>query len=678
MIIQETNTNNIVSSGGFKEKSFKIKDAKMVFDIMSSRIYNNKIGAIVREIISNAIDANTEVKNNRKIDIHLPTFEEEWFSVRDFGPGINSERINVFISFGDSTKRDDPNQIGYYGMGSKSPFSYTDSFYITTWCNGYRHEYMAYIDDDKNRKLAVLQKVKSDEPNGTEIKINIKDRSDNGYFKQEFNSIWGFSNYLFNSNIGFSHQFIYHPVNELHNKKDVFFGSMSNNNSSIVVMNGNVAYFLSSTEINSLRRYCENEDIFHNFAKLASWNCVIRCKVGELNLTVSRENIEICEKNATVLASKVKGLVAGISKKVVEMSQVENYNKRCFVFGKYSEYFKFHINRTFRVDNGMKVYELKDRNVVATYNINSCDVYDKYPILYYFEGRLNKIKDRIIKFLNTNNLQKCIVIKFDTLFNYQRFKHSFEIVPIIPLDNIIAEVKKREKVQIEKSVIYQSFRETSRFKQYRKDVTQTEYEDDLKKVCYYIITSFDKIVCESQDYNFKNILGNYPESTFRKFSTDITPIYRVACSVKNYIPKHWIPFEPIFHKEMSGATVDLKFMLYSFHKRFQKSGSMYYHSFPREYCKLLINKIVLQKDSYEDCAYASSFDYNVDQVHYFMMKNKNFRNIIAGYLRRIKKELNYIIVTYPEIFLENYAPMRLLKQKVKTATIAVESYIKSL
>ncbi len=59
MIIQDQ-SNNIERGGGLQENSFTIKASEKAFQILSSQLYSNKILAVIREYICNAIDAHKE------------------------------------------------------------------------------------------------------------------------------------------------------------------------------------------------------------------------------------------------------------------------------------------------------------------------------------------------------------------------------------------------------------------------------------------------------------------------------------------------------------------------------------------------------------------------------------------------------------------------------------------
>ena len=173
------------SSQDMEEHFFSIQDQGMLFDILRSKMYSNPILAICREISSNARDAHREAgKPELPIEIHLPLGLEPYYSIKDYGPGISPDRmVNIFIKYTASTKREDNTQTGGFGLGAKTPFSYSDQFQVTTIHDGTKYSYLCSIDDTKVGKLACLDKRATDEPNSTEISIPVKPQ-DYNFFRQ--------------------------------------------------------------------------------------------------------------------------------------------------------------------------------------------------------------------------------------------------------------------------------------------------------------------------------------------------------------------------------------------------------------------------------------------------------------------------------------------------------------
>lgn len=169
----------IETSGDLEEQFFSIQDQGMIFDILRNKMYSNPILAICREITCNARDAHREVGTpDVPVVIHLPNTLEQYYKVKDFGPGISPDRMsNIFIKYTASTKRNDNTQTGGFGLGAKTPFSYSDSFSIVTNYNGTQYNYSCNIDETKVGKLSLMSQSPTKEPNGTEIIIPVKHKN---------------------------------------------------------------------------------------------------------------------------------------------------------------------------------------------------------------------------------------------------------------------------------------------------------------------------------------------------------------------------------------------------------------------------------------------------------------------------------------------------------------------
>ena len=65
----------VFRTGLQNESHFNIKDENVahIFSILRNQLYSDKIGAIVREYVTNAIDAHTEASIEKPIEITLPT-----------------------------------------------------------------------------------------------------------------------------------------------------------------------------------------------------------------------------------------------------------------------------------------------------------------------------------------------------------------------------------------------------------------------------------------------------------------------------------------------------------------------------------------------------------------------------------------------------------------------------
>lgn len=188
MKIAETR-DDVLVGGAIQTDAFTIKASAKAFQILSSNLYSNPLGSMIRELSTNAYDAHIMVgKADQPFKIKLPNSLEPSFKIRDFGPGLSDTEIRtVYTTFFESTKTDSNDVVGCLGLGSKSPFGVSDSFTINSFYNGTKTVYSAFLNDQRIPSIAKFHSEPTDEPNGIEIEVAIKEE-DIGVFAREVNS----------------------------------------------------------------------------------------------------------------------------------------------------------------------------------------------------------------------------------------------------------------------------------------------------------------------------------------------------------------------------------------------------------------------------------------------------------------------------------------------------------
>lgn len=109
--------------GTLKEISSTISQSNLalVLDNVTKNLYADPIGAFVRELTSNGVDANKRNESAEKVKVHIyKEGDDIYFTVKDEGNGMSPETFeNVYMSWFESDKREDNGQIG--GWGSLMP-----------------------------------------------------------------------------------------------------------------------------------------------------------------------------------------------------------------------------------------------------------------------------------------------------------------------------------------------------------------------------------------------------------------------------------------------------------------------------------------------------------------------------------------------------------------------------
>lgn len=164
------------------EMEIRKEDQHVILGIVSHKMYSNAIRTIIQEVGSNARDAHREFGNaDRPIRIKLPDRHDNSFYIQDFGVGVDPDRMaNVFVNYGASTKRNTNDETGGFGLGAKSPFSYTDQFGIVTVTPNedgtlWLRQYMA-IFEGKRRVVKRIEErpARDGEERGTKIIVPVK------------------------------------------------------------------------------------------------------------------------------------------------------------------------------------------------------------------------------------------------------------------------------------------------------------------------------------------------------------------------------------------------------------------------------------------------------------------------------------------------------------------------
>lgn len=179
MKIRETRTVDSTFGEDFETQAFTIAVNAKSFHVLLDSLYTNKPRSIVRELWTNAYDAHVAAGcEDAPFHCQLPTPLDPVFSVRDYGIAMTpDETVHLYTTVFSSSKNDGPDAdkyVGALGLGSKSPFSYTDAFTVTVWRDGEKRVYLAAIGNDGIPTLTHLSTVESEDPRGVEVSFPVQ------------------------------------------------------------------------------------------------------------------------------------------------------------------------------------------------------------------------------------------------------------------------------------------------------------------------------------------------------------------------------------------------------------------------------------------------------------------------------------------------------------------------
>lgn len=301
MIIEDTTT-DIETSGMGQSQTFGMQQSKKAFKILSG-LYSDIHLAIVRELGCNAADSHKAInKATLPFHIHLPNDLEPWITIEDFGSGIAHKDIyDIYAVYFASTKANTNSQIGCMGLGSKSPFAYTDTFTVQSTINGERRIYNAYFDEKGMPTIALMSTENSKESNGVKIQIPVK-REDFNKFAEATKKAFRF----FDTKPTISGGKIVWSDEVPTFQGDGWRSYESFESRECFAIMGGVTYPIDTYKLGSK---------FFDFVRHTG--LVLFFKMGELDFTPSRESLEYGESTLKAINDKVE---------FVENNFAEKYN----------------------------------------------------------------------------------------------------------------------------------------------------------------------------------------------------------------------------------------------------------------------------------------------------------------------------------------------------------------
>ena len=140
-----------------------------------TELYEDPVEASVRETVSNALDAVAESFSGEHPEVHIisPTSLNPVFTVKDNGVGMNYNDLKeIYSKYGASTKMDNFDQIGAYGLGAKAPLAYGTEFTVTSIKDGQKTTIIVAREELTNY-IKIVDSVETDEPSGTTVSIPV-------------------------------------------------------------------------------------------------------------------------------------------------------------------------------------------------------------------------------------------------------------------------------------------------------------------------------------------------------------------------------------------------------------------------------------------------------------------------------------------------------------------------
>lgn len=265
---------------------FKIKASAKAFKILSNNLYRDKPLAICRELICNAIDSHTAAgKADIPVEVTVPSSLNPNLIVEDFGLGLSREEVEqIYTTYFESTKADSNELVGGLGLGSKSPFAYTQSFSVIARKDGIENTFVAFIGANGMPQISCLNTTNTDKCNGVRVEVPVA-QGDADVFRNALQKLqW------------FEVMPIIHGWGEPIMNQNPAYDKLQTNGFAFVVTNGyvnivyavmgNVAYPVDPYQVANLRKELLTLSEYSVNSKL-----FIRFDIGELDITPGREDL---------------------------------------------------------------------------------------------------------------------------------------------------------------------------------------------------------------------------------------------------------------------------------------------------------------------------------------------------------------------------------------------------
>ena len=386
MILNNAPVNEAVVSNVGEIGEFRIRNSAKAFSILSSGLYANKIRAVVRELSCNAVDSHAAAgKQDTPFDVHLPNSLEPHFSIRDYGTGLSHEQVtNIYTTYFESTKTASNQFIGPLGLGSKSPFSYTDNFTVTAIQNGRKGIYTAVINESGVPSIAQMLEEATDEPAGVEVKFAVNDRYDFDKFAHEAAIVYKF--FALRPVVSGNSNFRFADTE--YESRDIVPGvhSYKGGRSSVAIM-GNIAYPVDIPQA--------DQSIAQDVRALLGCGLEMHFAIGELDFQASREGLSYIPSTIAAIKSKLEQLNAALTVVIAkEADAIANlWDRAVFLYKKKEHKLWTAAVAKYAQDTTLSTYDNKQYNRLARFDFKVTDLAANYNIVIrqLIQTRHNKV-----------------------------------------------------------------------------------------------------------------------------------------------------------------------------------------------------------------------------------------------------------------------------------------------
>ncbi len=317
-------SNDGIKTKGVQSKtSFKIAANAKSFKVLIDSLYADKIKAPIRELSTNALDAHIDAGTvGQPFLVQLPTPDDPTFMIRDYGTGMSQKKIEtLYVTVFDSDKDESNDFVGCLGLGSKSPFAYTNSFWVTSYHKGTLYSYIATVANGLP-EIHFHSSAPTAEADGMAIGFAVEPK-DIYDFHDKAAQVFKFFKHkpkVIGANMTFDK-----PVFDLEGDG----WSVSRNNSQSVAIMGHIAYPIdpqhfshdirsaNNVHPNAPQRYRDYES-GSEYQSLLSLGLHMEFGIGEIEMLPSREGLQYNETTVKAIKARLEVVRNELQDKVSE------------------------------------------------------------------------------------------------------------------------------------------------------------------------------------------------------------------------------------------------------------------------------------------------------------------------------------------------------------------------
>ena len=298
-----------------RKTKFTIAHSAKAFQILSSNLYTDKPLAILRELSCNALDAHRDANNKETpFRITLPTSLNPSLEIRDYGTGMTPDKIETqYNSVFWSDKNHSNDDVGGLGLGSKTPFSYTDTFTLISYIDGTKHTWLCFLDAKGEPTTDYVSAVDTEEPNGIHYMIPVKNEDFNIFREKAQQALRYFpeGSYKINCDVP---AVTYKIKADEYGIRDHDGSYYARTHSEQRVIMGPVAYRLDKSALGN--------EISRKYDSLLDKHFDFFCNIGDIDIQASREALSYDKSSikqiVTVLDRVSKRIAKDLSDKIAQ------------------------------------------------------------------------------------------------------------------------------------------------------------------------------------------------------------------------------------------------------------------------------------------------------------------------------------------------------------------------